>query len=59
MKYALQPYALNDLASASGTLLGDLGKCLEEVSPGDGVIKAYAWSPILASCCAFCQPQKE
>lgn len=56
MKYALQPYALNDLASASGTLLGDLVKCLGEVSPGDCVIKAYAWSPVPASCSAVCQP---
>lgn len=59
MKRALQPFALNNRASASSTFLGDLGRGLEEVSPGDCAIKAYAWSPVPASCSSLCRSQKE
>lgn len=47
LKYEIRPAALCvEWASASGTILGDLGDRLEEVSPGDCAVKAYAWSPV-------------
>lgn len=59
MKGALQSFVLTNWASVSSTFLGYLGKCLEEVSPGDCAIKAYVRSPGPASCSAVCQSRKE
>lgn len=60
LKYEIRPTALCvEWASASGTILGDLGDWLEEVSPGDCAVKAYAWSPVPSSCSATCQSWKE